>query len=254
MPGSLLLRNRLNSSERAQLDSEGYVILPGLLTAEACTSLTTSLQRIAHRVDGDTKGSGQAIYGHYAAEHDSYLASLIGHPQMLGLAQSALGPNLRYDHCVALNRKPGFSGLRWHSHPYSDGDPNLRFLRIFFYVNGFTSEDSALQVVPGSHHFRDSLPERLTDQELQAQWLPGKVHPATGKPLRIERLRAAERSVVLTWTHLFHGVTANTRQHGTRWTVVYGYRNPGEPSPSRWISESFEHSAPADAKGLMSLY
>ena len=37
-------------------------------------------------------------------------------------------------------------------------------------------------------------------------------------------------------------------------TVVYAYRNPGAPSPSRWISEEFEQAELPGTAGLMSLY
>ncbi len=253
---ALLHRNQLSPDERTALDRDGYVLLPGLLQKVACGALTTSLQRVARRADehDGPRGAGRALYDHYAAEHDGYLARLIAHPEMLKLARSALGNEIRYDHCVTLNRKPGYPGLPWHGHAYADDEPRLRFLRIFFYVGGFGPSDAALQVVPGSHHFRDPLDQRKTDDELRAQWLVGKRHPETGEPLRIEVLQAPERTVILMWTHTLHGVTPGPAQRGTRWAVVYGYRNPGRPSLSRWISEEFERRAPAEARGLMSRY
>lgn len=256
MQPPLLLRDQLNADELQHLDGEGYLCLPGLLTRAACLALTASLQRVSRLADNHSPpaGSGRLIYEHYAAEHDEFLASLIGHPQMLRCLRSALGPNVRYDHCVALNRKPGYSGLPWHGHSYSDDDPSFKFLRIFFYVSGFSHDDAALKVVPGSHHFRDALGTRKTDRELESEWLPGKVHLKTRKPLYVEKLQVPERSVVLMWTHTIHGVSSGNDDCGMRWAVVYGYRNPGKPSTARWISEDFERRAPPAAQGLMTLY
>jgi hypothetical protein len=143
--------------------------------------------------------------------------------------------------------------MRWYSHGYSDDDPRLGFLRIFFYVNGFAPDDGGLKVVPGSHLFRDPDVHAQTDADL-APWLEGKRHPRTGQPLRIERLQAPPRSVVLMWTHALHGVTARKPDSGTRWTVVYAYRNPGQPSRARWITPAFEKLALPGTEGLMSLY
>jgi len=61
-------------------------------------------------------------------------------------------------------------------------------------------------------------------------------------------------SVALMWTHTLHSVTPRKPTSPTRWAVVYGYRNPGEPSRSRWISEEFEKSTPPRTQGLLSLY
>ena len=104
----------------------------------------------------------------YAAEYDKYLASLIGHPQLLGLARRVLGAPIRFDHCVTLNRPGGNGGTSWHSHSYGEEDPRLGFLRIFFYVNGFEIGDGGLKVVPGSHLFRDP----------EIRWQPYEINPA----------------------------------------------------------------------------
>jgi hypothetical protein len=245
---------RLGPSERAELDDRGHLTLPGILTLEARAALTAALQRIAElqRIHG---ADGQLDAPHrYAAEHDEFLASLIGHPQLLELARTALGREIRYDHCVALNRAGAYPGMRWHTHEYADTDPRLGFLRVFFYVNGFDQEDGGLKVVPGSHLFRDSKISAETDRDLERLWLEGKRHPQTGEKLRIERLSAPPGSVILMWTHALHGVTPRQPDSPTRWTVVYGYRNPGQPSRARWITEQFEKRQIAGAEGLMELY
>ncbi|MEO8182475.1 MAG: phytanoyl-CoA dioxygenase family protein [Deltaproteobacteria bacterium] len=245
----------LSPREKAELDERGHLSLPGILTPAACARLTEALGRIA--VLQEPFGYGrrnERTPGKYAAEFDTFLASLIGHPELLALARSVLGSEIRYDHCVALNRLAANPGMRWHTHEYSDADPSLRFLRIFFYVNGFEAQDGGLKAVPGSHLFRDSKIMAETDEELERLWIEGKRHPLTGEPLRIERLSAPPATVILMWTHALHGVTARRSSSATRWTVVYAYRNPGQPSPARWISDEFEHSSLPGAEGLMSLY
>jgi hypothetical protein len=240
---------RLGAEERERLDRDGHLALPGLLTDAACVQLTEALSGLP---TAPAEAARRAQ--HYSAEHDAYLAALIGHPQLVGLARAILGPEIRYDHCVSLNRAPGDGGISWHSHAYAEDRPELGFLRIFFYVNGFTADDGGLKVVPGSHLFRDPRLSAPTDDALRTGWLAGKRQPTTGAPLEIESLSAPAGTVIVMWTHAAHAVSPRQPGSRTRWTVVYAYRNPGAESRARWISPEFEQHPPPDAVGLMSLY
>ena len=207
--------------ERKTLDSDGHFVFPGLLTSDAQENLTRSLSYI-HELSRTPKEGREP--NRFSAEYDSYLESLIAHPQMLELARKVLGENIRYDHCVSLNRPGGNHGIGWHSHGYSDDDPRLGFVRIFFYVNGFEPDDGGLKAVPGSHLYRDSKIQGRTDEALQEGWLAGKTHPETGKPLEIQALSAPPGTVALMWTHAAHAVNPRKPDSNTRWCVVYAYR------------------------------
>ena len=238
------------ADERAVLDRDGHFALPGILTDSARTHLTAALARIQAMPREDEDHPPQR----FSAEFDSWLESLIGHPQLLDLVRRVLGPEIRYDHCVALNREGGNQGSRWHSHEYADDDPSLGFVRVFFYVNGFEADDGGLKVVPGSHLYRDPTITADSDAALEQGWMAGKAHPASGEPLRIEELSVPPGTVVLMWTHAAHGVNPRKDQSDTRWCVVYAYRNPGRESRARWLTPSFENKKIKGAEGLMSLY
>lgn len=240
---------QLTEKDLETFDRVGHLVLPGTLTERTRERLTTALAHIGRQTG--PKGYKPAAF---AAEYNAYLASLIGHPQMLELARRVLGDEIRFDHCVALNRPPGNQGLGWHSHEYGDDDPKLGFVRIFFYVNGFEFDDGALKAVPGSHLFRDRTIRAATDSDLADGWMRDKVHPVTGEPLVVETLAVPPGSVVLMWTHAAHAVTPRLEGSETRWCVVFAYRNPGERSEARWISEAFERKAIPGADGLMPLY
>ena len=237
--------------ERKQMDREGHFVLPDVLTPDAQENLIRSLSRILERSRTSTEGHEP---NRFSAEYDSYLESLIAHPQMLELARKVLGDNIRYDHCVSLNRPGGNGGIGWHSHGYSDDDPSLGFVRIFFYVNGFEPDDGGLKAVPGSHLYRDSRIHGQTDEALREGWLVGRKHPETGETLEIEALSAPHGTVALMWTHAAHAVSPKKEDSDTRWCVVYAYRNPGRPSGARWITPEFERKPIPGAEGLMSLY
>ena len=238
------------ADERAILDRDGHIALPGVLTDAACVQLTAALARIQSLPRDDE----EYIPPRFAAEFDAYLESLIGHPQLLDLVRRVLGPEIRYDHCVALNREGGNQGSKWHSHEYADDDPALGFVRVFFYVNGFAADDGGLKVVPGSHLYRDAEIRAESDAELAQGWMAGKVHADSGQPLSIEELSVPQETVVLMWTHAAHGVNPRKEDSDTRWCVVYAYRNPGRESRARWISSRFEKKQIKGAEGLMSLY
>ncbi len=155
--------------EREQLDFDGHFVFPGLLTSDAQERLTESLAHIQSLIPGCKEGHEP---NRFSAEYDSYLESLIAHPQMLKLARKALGDDIRYDHCVSLNRPGGNGGIGWHSHGYSDDDPRYGFIRIFFYVNGFEVDDGGLKAVPGSHLYRDGRIHGGTDDILR-DWMVG---------------------------------------------------------------------------------
>ncbi len=243
----LFTENGFTQSEKATLDSDGHVLLAGRLTSEA------RVQLIAALADIEVQAKDNPVAPrHYSAEHNAFLASLIAHPQMLALAQAALGPEIRFDHCVALNRAGGDRGIGWHSHDYAEDRSELGFVRIFFYVNGFSQNDGGLKAVPGSQLFRDPKISAPNDDALRAGWLAGKVHPSTGKPLEIVGLDAPEGSVVLMHTHAAHAVTPRQPESPMRWCVVYAYRNPGAPvSRARWITPEFEKNPPPGAAWLM---
>lgn len=237
--------------ERELLDSDGHYVLPGLLTDDVQERLTTSLSYIQSIIPGCKEGHEP---NRFSAEYDSYLESVIAHPQMLELARKVLGEDIRYDHCVSLNRPGGNGGIHWHSHGYSEDDPRYGYIRIFFYVNGFEADDGGLKAVPGSHLYRDPKIHAATDEALREGWLNGKNHPKTGEPLEIQTLSVPEGTVVLMWTHAAHAVTPRKQHSDTRWTVVYGYYKPGKDPGKRWITPEFLKKTFKGEEDLMSLY
>src|SRR5687767_3711633 len=126
---SLFHPYEFSTAQRERLDLDGHLILPGILTDPSRARLTEALAAIHSVPQADRQ---QAC--HYSAEFNAYLASLIGHPQLLHLAREILGPTIRFDHCVSLNRPPGDGGSGWHSHAYAEDRAELGFVRIFFYV------------------------------------------------------------------------------------------------------------------------
>ena len=74
-----------------------------------------------------------------------------------------------------------------------------------------SSEDGNINIIRGSHVFRDTTcraaPGRAGDAELAEGWLVGRRHPTTGAPLRTEELQLAPGSVVCCNTHAAHMIS-----------------------------------------------
>ena len=133
------------------------------------------------------------------------------------------GKRFCLDHALLLNRKAGGGpGRHWHAHRYGDGrhelhgedddgTPSSAFhsrqcIRTLCYPEGATSipdggDGGELGVVPGAHLFQ--VPYQYSssnagDAEME-RWLEGKVHPMTGEPLRILKLRVPPGSFISFW-------------------------------------------------------
>lgn len=204
-----------------------------------------------------------------AAEHDALIAATISHPQMLQLAADALSTpssTISFDHCALNIRRAGNGGQSWHTHGAAElrdhaGNPWASstaapsslptmdklcqiagLVRIFFYVNGTPSRDGNLKVVRGSHLFWDPNWQADSDDDLVSHWLGGagggqrQLHPATGKPLRIEEVVLPAGSVVVMWTHSLHAVNPKPNESQTRWALITAYRNPYARDASGWIT------------------
>ena len=147
----------LSGAQLETLNLDGHVVLPGVLTPETVQRTIHALQQIEEleqqweaTPEGRRKAEIQSQLqapdletstresllrelntwsedgGHglrmgirqVVAEHNEYLESILGHPDMLALAKSVLGPEIRFDHCCdSSGRQPGNTGMGYHSHP-----------------------------------------------------------------------------------------------------------------------------------------
>jgi hypothetical protein len=168
----------------------------------------------------------------FACGYDPMLLNAFTHPQMLALQRQMLGSELRFDHCLVFNRKAGFPGGMWHSHAYTqDGqgqttrNPPLGEVRNLLYPEGFEQyDDGGLSVVRGGHLYRDHTLREKNDDEMDAGWLAGRLHPITAHPLVRERLALPPGSLVAALTHAPHYV--DRRRSGVRYGALMVYANP----------------------------
>ena len=213
----------------------------------------------------------------FPAAYDDFILDVItDHPQMMDLRRKLLGDRFVFDHCPMMNWAPGSSGRRWHGHHYREGQYEVedqigsgsaattefaqqQCVRTLCYPEGAIIEDGGeLAVIPGAHLYRipyKSNGDRTDDDAaMQKNWLPGKTHPVTGKPLEIRHLSLPPGSMVSFVHHMPHYVSPRKTEASTRWGLLMAYRTPDPfASPAKWTSRVPAHWVERmEASGLLS--
>jgi len=195
---------------------------------------------------------------HFSPAYDEFILDVAtAHPQMMELLGKLFGPRFIMDHIIMLNRAPGNNGSGWHAHPYRQGQYEeqdaigdgraasseylaRQCIRTLVHTEGATFEEGGeLAIIPGAHLYRipykwnTSRPDQ--DDAMRTQWLKGKTHPITGKPLKIVRLSLSPGSMVSFPHHMPHHVGPRHPDAPPRRTLLMAYRTPDpDAEPTRW--------------------
>jgi len=100
-------------------------------------------------------------------DQSEYLASLLDDPRIHGIATSLLGDDFNY---MGSDGNYYVGDTRWHS----DGwHPQMRHIKLAFYLDPLTANTGALRVIPGSHRLGDQYADGLQQQIRQSAELWG---------------------------------------------------------------------------------
>jgi ectoine hydroxylase-related dioxygenase (phytanoyl-CoA dioxygenase family) len=196
----------LTAAERAQLDADGFLPLPGVLSA-------AQLQVIRDRLAGLSAAEGdQAGIEVHQEEGTDRLADLVNKdpvfevcftsPRVLAGVAQVLGDFT----LSSLNSRaalPGAGLQRLHTdwgEPVPAGD--YQVCNSIWLIDDFTPDNGPTRVVPGSQRSG-----QLPGQALADPWAP---HPGEVK------LLGQAGTVVIFNAHLWHGGTRNTTQRPRR--------------------------------------
>jgi hypothetical protein len=153
-----MMDGRLTDAEVAFFETFGYLGFPGLLSDRIA-----EVQTVFEEVWSGRGG------GHFGLPHDgtarscivpfidqdARLASLIDDPRILAIAKSLCGDDFNYMGSDG-NYYVGDTG--WHS----DGwHPEIRHIKIAFYLDPLTRDTGALRVIPGSHRLGEGYADQL---------------------------------------------------------------------------------------------
>jgi ectoine hydroxylase-related dioxygenase (phytanoyl-CoA dioxygenase family) len=190
----------LSEDECATLDRDGFLAIPGVLTADHLEGLRTRLDELV-ATEGARAGSefGQEV-------GTTRFSDLINkgevfdicytHPKVLAAVAHVLGDDVKLSSLNARASHPGAGAQGLHadwSGPVADGD--FQVCNSIWLIDDFTEDNGATRVVPGSHRFG-----RLPSEE---EGGPDGRHPQE------QLVLGAAGTVVVFNSHLWHGGTLN---------------------------------------------
>ncbi|HET6174085.1 MAG TPA: phytanoyl-CoA dioxygenase family protein [Gaiellales bacterium] len=210
----------MRSSLFGEYEQNGFVFCPELLTAAEVGVLTSDLDEIlAAETDGrrvilEADGVTPRTVVNPHLHRDAY-ARLVRHPALLAAVEELLGEQV-YAWQMGVNCKAAFAGDVWFWHQdypaYLEDDhiPEPRMVNALIFLDEVTALNSPLMLVPGSHRYRDELPE-ASDQGTSYTFRYSGVETIRQQVAEagIEVPTGAAGSVIFMNVNTLHGSTAN---------------------------------------------
>ena len=234
----------LAAGDRRQLDEQGFLVLPNLMTPELLT-------RLRNRIDELFTEEGSLSGSEFKQEPGARrLANLVNKgrifediiqtPEVLDAMEHVLGPRFKLSSLNARSADP-FSAsdqpLHADSAAISD-EAGYWVCNSVWMLDDFTAENGATRMVPGSHRWRRLPPPELFDS------YPGQ-----------ELVTGPAGTVVIMNAHMWHGGTANRTQAPRRAMHVYYTRwdKPQQQWQRKWLSAEVQEGLSADARRMLAL-
>ena len=153
----------LSPTQLARYESDGFLLLPGLLDAETVAACLAELARLAdseavkRRTEAILEPQGRDLRSLFAVHRVSDLfGRLAADDRLCGIARQLLGGEV-YIHQSRVNLKPGFVGKEfyWHSDfetwHVEDGMPRMRALSCTVLLSENNEFNGPLLLMPESH-------------------------------------------------------------------------------------------------------
>jgi ectoine hydroxylase-related dioxygenase (phytanoyl-CoA dioxygenase family) len=148
---------QLSTAQRIRhLELEGYVVLPGLLTAEQIHKVKAELARLPTKPTDYSEN--QRSHSDVQWTDSPNAIDLIALPEMIAFLETLFGDELICTSCVYALSRPGHPGIAIHTdaQPYGSAIFGMqasapRLVRVLYYLDDLTPERSPFKVVPRSH-------------------------------------------------------------------------------------------------------
>lgn len=174
---------RLTDAQVTFFETFGYLGFPGLM-ADRIDEISSEFEAVwADRGGGHNgkphDGKARSCIVPFIDQR-AKLSSLIDDPRILAIANSLLGEDFNY---MGSDGNYYVGDTPWHS----DGwHPEIRHIKIAFYLDSLTRDTGCLRVIPGSHLMGDQFADKLQAQirKSESEWaIHGRDVPAI--PLEI---------------------------------------------------------------------
>lgn len=202
----------LSPEEKAALDRDGYLPLPGILSPEQVVAMNARLAALLAEEGGD---AGKEVHQEAGTDRLSDLVNkgdvftvCYTHPRVLAAIVHVLGGNLKLSSLNARAALPG-QGLQGLHADWHEAVPpgSYRVCNSIWLLDDFTPSNGATRVVPGTHRSGKMAHEVMADSSQE--------HPD-------ERLIIAPAGTVVVFnSHTWHGGTRNQTDNPRR--AVHSY-------------------------------
>ncbi len=156
---------RLTDAQIAFFETFGYLGFPGLM-ADRIDEIISEFEAVwTDRGGGHNgkphDGKARSCIVPFIDQRDKARRSLIDDPRILGIANALLGEDFNY---MGSDGNYYVGDTAWHS----DGwHPEIRHIKIAFYLDPLTRDTGCLRVIPGSHLIGDQFADRLQAADSQ---------------------------------------------------------------------------------------
>jgi ectoine hydroxylase-related dioxygenase (phytanoyl-CoA dioxygenase family) len=213
-----------------QLSRDGYLIMDGLLSAQACAAISAEMSPLLGPVGRNTFEGNRTRRIYSLLNKTRVCDQIVEHPHVLALLDRLLMPNYLLSQLQAISIGPGETAQLLHfddgMYPLPRPRPALSAATIWA-ISEFTTDNGATVVIPGSHRWDDDRIPTTAD-ELVAVEMPAG-------------------SVVIFLGTLWHGGGANRTGDNDRLALTAQYCQP-------WLrpQESFALSVPPATAAMVS--
>jgi ectoine hydroxylase-related dioxygenase (phytanoyl-CoA dioxygenase family) len=221
--------NTLSAEERKLLDEDGYLPLPGILSASQIEAVR---DRLAALLAIEKENAGKEVHQETGTARLSNLVDkgevfrvFFTHPRILAALAHVLEHDLKLSSINSRAALPGQGLQALHADWPKPVEPgHYQVCNSIWLLDDFTPENGATRVVPGSHRTGKLPPQVMAD--------PSAPHPE-------EKLVLAPAGTVVVFnSHTWHGGTLNRTAHPRRAVHSYWTRRsqPQQLDQAKYLS------------------
>ena len=234
----------LSAAGRVHLDEQGWLALPGLMSADLLAALRTRIDELFAE-EGDRAGSefkqepGARRLANLVNKGRVFEDVILTAPVLECMAH-VLGPRFKLSSLNARSANPHTAdGQPLHADSGAIADEIGYFVcNSVWLLDDFTTENGATRMVPGSHRWR-----RLPHADFY------EPHPEE------QLVLGHAGDVVVMNAHMWHGGTANRTAAPRRAVHVYytRYDQPQQQYQKRWLSADVQSRLSPEARHILAL-
>ncbi|MFD6416292.1 phytanoyl-CoA dioxygenase family protein [Streptomyces sp. NPDC060194] len=219
---------------RTAYQEDGYLIAPGLLTADEVERLRHEAGRIgrgelgpiaglepAAQDVGDEDAARRFLCVHFPHKVSALLGSFLAHDAVVPVLTDLIGSDVKAMQSMLFTKAEGRPGQAWHQDEFWIPTRDRSLTGVWIAMDDATVENGCLWVLPGSHRAVVLYPDREHEDErfdctVESYAFPYRDSDAV--PLEV-----SAGDVVFFDGYLLHRSLPNTGRHGMRRALVNHY-------------------------------